>query len=163
MRRGAGRRIRQVVNSTHISPRISTSRSPSTSVCGWIFALILCCLPGLSWPESALIVGNAQNAATSPTGMLQTTNTQVAINTHDTALTSSQRLLSQATRTGAPCQNTDTNSPDPSGPAQAVWPLPASSDLRALVCGQGYDVDVLRLVTRYTAAPYSPRSPPVPA
>lgn len=149
LRRISSKRISNPVNRAHISHRTNLSGTSSISACSWIFALILCCLPGLSLYEPSPTARAMQDAAASPLGQVQSSNTQAIVNTHDGALTSSLRSS----------PHTDTS--DPSDPALAVTPLPALCNLRAPVSGQGYDAECLCRASSHAAAPYSPRSPPV--
>lgn len=151
MRRISGKRISNPVNTPSISRRTTPSGAPSVSAYSWVFALILCCLPGLSLYEPATNARAMQDATASPLGQVQSSNTQAIVNTHDGALTSSLRSFSHA------------DMPDPSDSVLALTPLPTLCNLRAPVSGQGYDIEFLCLVSSHAAAPYSPRSPPVPA
>lgn len=161
-----GRRISLTVNSTHNNRMSSNPGTPSSSACGWIFALILCCLPGISLYDAAMKALTAESgpaASAVPLGIEHTPNTQVAISSHDSALTSSQRLLSQIQRAGNASFSSHADNTDPSDSLPAPGPLPSVCDLRAPVRGQGYDTGSLCLSTPVARTPYSPRSPPAHA
>jgi hypothetical protein len=150
------------VNNTFNNRISSTRQTLPSSACSWIFVLILCCLPGLSLYDTIRTEAEAATSATPPR-IGYTPNTQVAVNSHDSALTSSQRLLSQTKRLGTVNLNTHKDNADRSDLLAVAGAYPAACELRLLISGQGYDSGSVCLPTPFARAPYSPRSPPVRA
>lgn len=164
LHRTFSRRISLVVNSSHHSRMSNNPQTPPRSVKSWIIALILCCLPGISLVDAtmaALAAENSLPASAAPLNLEHTPNTQVAVGSRDSALTSIQRLLSQAKRGGGTYLTTPTDNADPFDSPAAVAPHAPTCDLRPAVRGQGYDLGDLCLAIPPAHAPYSPRSPPV--
>lgn len=163
MRRINTRRISLVVNSTLNNRKSDNQQVPPGSTRGWIFALILCCLPGLSLVDAAvtaLTTETSPAASATPLNLQHSPNTQVAVSSRDSALTSTQRLLSHAKRAGGTCINPHTDNADSFDSPAVAGAHPSAGDLHPPVRGQGYDTDKLCLATPPARTPYSPRSPP---
>lgn len=152
------KRISDLVNNTHISRSSSKIQSPPFSAYSWLFAFILCCLPGAALTDTLPATHDRQDLL--PPGHVQPVNTHAIVHINDVALVS-QRKLAHVKRPGASSASTDRETPNPCEPECQLPALQTGSHARMPVAGQGFDTHSLSLVVRQATSPYSPRSPPV--
>lgn len=144
------------MNITHIIRFTSNPKSSSFSACSWLFALILCCLPGASLYNADLPANESQRA--SSLDHLHSIVTRGIVSINDGAL--AQRNSGHVKRSGVSPTSTDRDSPNPFEPEFHTWAWQSDAHIRAPIAGQGYDSHNLILAIRQTTSPHSPRAPP---
>ena len=146
------RRISVCVNQVRTDRFRKHPRSPAISAFSWLFALVLCCLPGISLYDPALTSpDNKPQLSTTPSGQAH------AANTLDSALTSSMRMVVHAERSGSASPDTT----DTPAPEFQPWLTPMVPDVHQPPESQGYDTGSLVLTPPFHVTTGSPRAPPV--